>query len=119
MDYNSKRSISIRVKADNDLHLFNIYAPCNNAETKEFPIKLKQAVSRSEAETKIVCGDFNAVLSNELDIISGNPNNSSLVDAFNDFMNECDLCDVWRFLIPIRKTTPGQEKQITARQQED
>ena len=57
-------------------------------------------------------------LSNELDIISGNPHNSSLVDAFNDFMNECDLCDVWRLFNPDKKDYTWSRKtdnSVTAR----
>ena len=45
---------------------------------------------------QIVCGDFNCVLDNELDIISGDQHNTRDVNKFNDFVLKSELNDVWR-----------------------
>ena len=78
------------------MHFYNVYAPCSNKDTKDFFDKLKGILNDDESELKILCGDFNTVLCNGSDIISGNVHNASLVEAFNELLNECELSDVWR-----------------------
>ena len=48
----------------------------------------------------MICGDFNTVLSNENDIISGEKHPTSLVESFNNFIHETDLEDIWRIFNP-------------------
>ena len=43
-----------------------------------------------------LCGDFNCVLGNELDIISGDQQNTRDVNKFNEFVLKSELNDVWR-----------------------
>jgi len=92
-----ERILSVKIKTDNKhIGIFNIYAPCSLKETKEFFNYVKNTVNNCEFDMKIVCGDFNAVLSNDLDIISGEKHSASLVKSFNDLADECELNDVWR-----------------------
>ena len=90
------RIIAIRFKAEKEIVIFNIYAPCGQRDTIAFLTRLKHIVDETEAELKILCGDFNAVMCNEKDIISGNKHPASLVESFNKFTEECELNDIWR-----------------------
>ena len=44
----------------------------------------------------VVLGDFNCVMDNNLDILSGSKHNFNTVQAFNKLVNEIDLVDIWR-----------------------
>ena len=44
----------------------------------------------------LVCGDFNYVFRNDLDIISGEKHAERVVLKFNDLLSDCDLHDSWR-----------------------
>lgn len=63
--------IASRVKAETDMCILNAYAPCGLRETKVFLQRVKTIVNEINAEIKIVCGDSNAVLCNDKDIING------------------------------------------------
>ena len=97
------RIIALRVKAEKDMCILNAYAPCGLRETKAFLQRVKTIINGINADIKIVCGDFNAVLCNEKDIISGKKHPESLVKAFNDFVTDCDLNDTWRIYNPNSK----------------
>ena len=90
------RIVSINIKAEKEICIFNIYAPCGQRDTKEFLVNLKPTVEKSKAEIKILCGDFNTVMCNDKDIISGEKHSTPLVNAFNNLKEECELHDVWR-----------------------
>ena len=47
----------------------------------------------------LVCGDFNCVLKNDVDIISV----ERVVLKFNDLLSDCDLHDTWRLFHPEGK----------------
>lgn len=94
---NQDRILGITFKTENkSFSIFNVYAPCRDRETKDFLLHLKNVISLCDSEHKIVCGDFNAVLDNNLDIISGERHATSVVDSFNNLTHDCDLHDVWR-----------------------
>ena len=46
---------------------------------------LQREISDLTYESILICGDFNCVLDNTIDIISGDKHNSELVKSFNDF----------------------------------
>ena len=50
-----------------------------------------------------VCGDFNTVLNNSSDIVSGAPHDVEEVSVFNSFLKTCDLYDIWRWINPLTK----------------
>lgn len=100
----NERVIAVRLSIENrEVCVFNIYAPNATREVKEFLHDLASKVNECDCERKIVCGDFNAVLSNELDIISGDKHQEGLVKAFNVFVNDCVLNDMWRICNPQEK----------------
>ena len=80
-------------------NIINVYAPCVPSEKMPFIERLYDFIYDilSDASTNsIVMGDFNIVLNNELDIISGDFHNEKIVNTFNSFVNELLLTDTWR-----------------------
>ena len=98
IEMKEERIINIIINAEKEISLFNIYAPCGQRETKDFFANLIPIIENSQAQIKIVCGDFNAVMNNEKDIISGEKHPPSLVKAFNELAESCELYDLWRIL---------------------
>jgi hypothetical protein len=97
----SDRLIIIKVTTGNkETAIVNAYAPCNLTATTDFILNLTEVVNELECEEKVICGDFNAVMSNDLDIISGEKHSTALVQLFNNFVDECDLTDAWRTFNP-------------------
>ena len=93
----SDRIVIIRFQSNGKLFaVFNIYAPSSLTETKDFFSSIQTLVTNDNSDRKIICGDYNAVLDNQLDIISGRKHSDALVESFNDLVDECELYDVWR-----------------------
>ena len=59
---------------------------------------LKTHLNSLDAENIILCGDFNMVLKNDLDIIAGAPHNTNNVDGFQKFVSTWQLQDCWRVI---------------------
>ena len=81
-------------------YVCNIYAP-NDINPKinffnSLKTDLKKHIKDLFLQMVVVLGDFNCVLNNKLDILSGNPHDIKTVKAFNLFINDCDLIDIWR-----------------------
>ena len=80
--------------------IINVYAPHKKREKVVFYNKLSNILnklpSRTVDENIIVCGDFNSVLNNSLDIISGAPHDIGEIDLFASFLSQFNLIDVWR-----------------------
>ena len=89
------------------LFIINIYGPCNLQEKKKFLETLNNEVTsiykKFTSDNIIVCGDFNIVINNDLDIISGNPHHSSIVTNFKNRIDSLQLNDSWRLLNGNRK----------------
>jgi hypothetical protein len=64
---------------------------------------MTDTLSNLEHDQMVVCGDFNAVLNNDLDIISGEKHSTKTVKLFNDFADSCGLFDIWRLFNPNDK----------------
>ena len=80
-------------------NIINVYAPCVPSEKIPFIESLYDFISdilSDASSNSIVMGDFNIVLNNELDIISGDYHNEKIVDTFNSFVNDLLLTDIWR-----------------------
>ncbi|GFR95736.1 reverse transcriptase [Elysia marginata] len=57
----------------------------------------KEINNETDSTDEIICrGDFNTVLNNSLDIISGNPHNSETVSHLNAWARQLNLYDIWR-----------------------
>ena len=64
---------------------------------------LTQYIGTEDSSHSILLGDFNIVKSNRLDIISGQPHTTEVVDHFNKCINEFQLNDLWRLEHPSLK----------------
>ena len=105
--YNSKRILAVEVEVlEKSIAIVNVYAPNNNMEKTCFFEELNNVISNITAEGLLICGDFNCVLDNKLDIISGGAHSNVLVPTFHNVIYSHDLYDVWRLFHP-------QEKQYT------
>ena len=52
-------------------------------------------------------GDFNSVINNDLDIVSGNPHCNQDVQRFIQTMSRLNVIDVWRVLHADERLTRG------------
>ena len=107
MKYVNERCMisQVLVNSENVL-IYNIYAPCVESEKPKFLIFIKNLVvlnTFNEQDHILIVGDFNTVLDNKLDIVSGLPHNVKTVEKFNNVVNELLLVDIWRSAHPHRK----------------
>ena len=104
---------------DTYLDIFNFYAPCITNEKTDFFISIKRLVNNyvsNDSSYYLLLGDFNSVLNNDLDIISGNKHSEKDVNNFNKLVNDLLLIDIWRELNPKRKEfTWSRSNPFTAR----
>ena len=82
---------------EHDITVLNVYGPNNDKDKQEFLTELEKYLQHlHESKYVFVAGDFNMVLNNDIDVISGNPHDSKIVSRFNEFMCSTDMYDVWR-----------------------
>ena len=101
------------------LYLCNIYAPNGSKEKILFFNNLKRNLNNKIANINVkklvVLGDFNCVLSNKLDIISGRPHPVDTVKSLNLCIEENELTDVWRKNYPKMKDYTWIRNNISRR----
>ena len=89
------------------MHIINIYAPCIENEKNLFLKEISNIINTHippECINNIIClGDFNMVISNTLDIVSGGQHPKVTSDRFRSTMNRLALSDVWRVQHPTEK----------------
>ena len=103
----NERMLAVNIQLeDKKLHIVNIYAPNIRHERNIFFNDLKTYISKITNENIIVCGDFNCVLNNTLDIVSGGKHNDTDVALFQRTIEELSLIDHWRIC-------HGQAKEYT------
>ena len=96
------RYVICDMKIDNsELTLVNVYAP--NADEPSFFTNLFNEISIRPFENIIIGGDFNLVLDVKLDRYNSVYNNHKSLEVVNDYMEELDLCDIWRISNPETK----------------
>ena len=84
--------------------LFNIYMPALKRDRCPYLRKLTNVLPKYISGSNVlICGDFNCVIDNDVDIISGNPHPRKEVEYFNEFKSTLDLADCWRDSNPGRK----------------
>ena len=86
---------------DEDYTLYNIYAPSVKEQRSPFfDDVLSSLHPNCKSENVIFCGDFNNLMDNHRDNISGNPHGIKEILSFKNFVYENDLTDCWRFFHP-------------------
>lgn len=102
-EINSDRILSLSFMTDKGkINVINAYAPTIANEKKIFLDTLANYLNNIEGEV-ILCGDFNCVLDNDKDIISGEKHYQSNVEKFNDVISNYALNDTWRIFHPDDK----------------
>ena len=93
-----ERIMALKIYYDcSSLVIINIYAPNKKQQKIIFFNKLHNFISSLHNEPNIIIsGDFNTVLNNELDILSGLPHDSSEVNVFKNLLLDHCLVDTWR-----------------------
>ena len=95
---------------EKNVYVTNVYAPNNPAEKKDFFTFLTNHIQSLDSENQIVTGDFNCVLSNKQDIVTGEGHNRHDVDMFSNFVVQSDLNDIWRLMNPEEKEFTWSKK---------
>ena len=111
------RILSISVEVNDELlNISNIYAPNTDKEKIVFFNNLTDCLMEIDTDKIIICGDFNCVLSNEYDIISGEKHSRNVVQSFQDLLANFDLMDTWRmFHGDTKEFTWSRKNPFTAR----
>ena len=108
--HKSERILIIRISKDNDdtgFWICNIYAPCGKKDKIAFfkkSSKLIVDLMNFGHEPMVCIGDFNSVLNNDLDVISGEYHDGNVVKEFNTFIEHVGLLDIWRVENPSTKS---------------
>ena len=55
-------------------------------------------------------GDFNCIINNDLDIVSGNPHCTQDVQRFSQTMSRLNVIDVWRVRHADERLTRGDDE---------
>ena len=98
------RILGITVTREKEnLLLVNVYAPNESSEKITFYNHIAEMLNDFKEYEVILLGDFNCVLNNELDIVSGHPHNKIEIDKFNEALNRLGLYDAWRMFHPTEK----------------
>ena len=115
--HTSPRILGLNVTIDEKFFFVcSIYAPNVNSEKINFLKELNLIIKSNALEHTLICGDFNTVLDNNWDIISGERYDSRIINEFNNLLNECDLYDVWRLFNPeIKEFTWSRNTPFIAR----
>lgn len=101
---NYERMLILSVKSDIfNFHIVNVYAPNGKQDKIRFFNKLQESLQEFSEEKLIVLGDYNSVINNDLDIISGNPHDKVEVECFRDTVSGLGLYDAWRIFHPEEK----------------
>ncbi|GFR80034.1 Pol-like protein [Elysia marginata] len=81
-------------------HIVNVYSPNKDQEKMQFMNQLENTIKekvRKDGLINLICmGDFNTVMDNEMDIITGNTHPRDTVDKLNNLTNQLQLTYVWR-----------------------
>ena len=78
------------------LYICNAYAPNQDHDVIHFLENLSVLISNYDPDKLIICGDFNTVMDNNMDIISGEPHTQAKVDALQNFTHVNNIFDIYR-----------------------
>ena len=101
------RLIIISVQHGNyKLIIANVYAPNNSADKIAFFRTLHNALADYSNHDVMILGDFNCVMNDTLDIVSGRPHARIEVERLNEVTSALGVYDAWIAL-------HGEEKEFT------
>ena len=104
--------------ANKKIIIANIYAPQTTTEKTQFYTHLQTTIGNLNREDNhlVIVGDFNTVMHNTQDIITGEHHNKKEVETLNQLTTDLDLHDSWRTLHPENKDyTWSRNQPFTAR----
>ena len=78
--------------------VLNCYGPARAVEREGFLEDLKKIINARALNNLIVCGDFNMIYDNEMDIIAGAPHSKREAESFSNFLKLSELEDTWRIM---------------------
>ena len=115
--YQSTRILAIHLTIDGvSYYIINVYGPAAHNERANFINELYSLQEKYLDGNTIMCGDFNMVYNNDLDIIAGHPHNERECKNFLTWIESNNLCDVWRQRHPgERDFTWSRPNPFTAR----
>ena len=90
-----------------DVVIANEYAPTLKLRRKIFFDLIFEIFYDFEGSQVIIMGDFNSVMNNDLDVVSGNPHCTQDVQRFRQPMSRPNVIDVWRVLHADERLTRG------------
>ena len=91
------RCIAIRFdRQGKTYNILNCSGPAIQQQRQMFLEEPTDIINKLDQNNLIVCGDFNMVLHNVKDIISGAAHGHNEVEAFNNLLQVMDLNDCWR-----------------------
>ena len=99
--YKNDRILICSLKIGIESFIFcNIYAPNDIIKKKLFFNTLTKVIrdnlNENQQKKLFLFGDFNCVMNNSLDIVSGNPHSPDTVKSFNKTIEGLEQIDVWR-----------------------
>ena len=117
LTYNSRRIQIVEFEIQSKkIAMVNVYAPNKSLEKQNFMDELATVVQNIDVHNIVVCGDFNCVLDNNLDIITGDTHPNITIKHFKDFVEKCDLYDSWRlFHSGEKEFTWSKQNPMSAR----
>ena len=117
--YKDGRIVIIEIMVSNKkIVIANIYAPQATTEKTQFYSHLRNTIDNlnREDDPLVILGDFNTVMHNKQDIITGEQHSKKEVEALNQLTTDLELHDSWRTLHPEDKDyTWSRNQPFTAR----
>ena len=90
-----------------DVVIANVYTLNLKAEKNIFFDLIFENLNDFEGSQVIIMGDFNSVMNNDLDVVSGNPHCTQDVQRFRQPMSRPNVIEVWRVLHTDERLTRG------------
>lgn len=95
--HSQERLLVANIKhSDYEFTLANVYAPNDTNEKICFYKKIEDVLSPFLGHKLLVMGDFNSVMNNDTDIISGLPHSHHEINTLKTVVNNLELADLWR-----------------------
>jgi exonuclease III len=101
--FQSERILTVSCEMDiGKVNFVNVYAPNTSIEKRAFYDALHDHLDQLDGEI-IVGGDFNCVLNNNIDIVSGDYHRAADSISFQALVTNTSLNDTWRLFHPDEK----------------